>query len=108
LVLLRFEFTLAILRRKIRGLGLFAVMAVTLLPAAPNCPYPAAKIAQKIFVGAYWRSKPEFVAAGFFVERHFDYVSGALMVENVRGFHVQQNLQRAATTFEKAAITPLY
>jgi hypothetical protein len=43
--------------------------------------------------------------AAFLIEHQHDRRGG--MVQDVRGFHVQQNLQRAATKFFKAATTPL-
>jgi hypothetical protein len=77
------------LRRKIGGDGLIAVanaFAVALLPAASDCPDPSFQIAKKIFVGAYWHREPKFVAAGFFIKRHFNPISGSWMMENVNGF----------------------
>jgi len=47
------------------------------------------------------RARIEIDLASFFVEHKHDGGSG--MVQNVRGGHVQQNLQQSATNFEKAA-----
>jgi hypothetical protein len=62
------------------------------------------KFGQLLFVrrrGAW----AEFDLAAVFVEHKHDGRSG--MVQNVCGFHVQQNQQRAATKFWKTATKPL-